>query len=149
MAGLIDLDLCIRIEQAIPKRRAIINAIWSPDPTTGKMTYDISADDNAHKHEKWAVVGNPGAASLSEAELTAPRLWVRMTQHYDERATVPRARTPARGETRARGGRNAPPARWKDDRTPKSNPSRSSPHASKGLGWPIAIPANTTGAPQL
>ena len=56
------------------------------------MTYDISADDNAHKHEKWAVVGNPGAASLSEAELTAPRLWVRMTRPLDERATVPRAR---------------------------------------------------------
>jgi hypothetical protein len=92
MAGLIDLDLCIRIEQAIPKRRAIINAIWSPDPATGKMTYDISADDSAHKREKWAVVGNPNAASLSEAELTAPRLWVRMTRPLDERATVPRAR---------------------------------------------------------
>ena len=80
MAGLIDLDLCIRIEQAIPKRRAIINAIWSPDPATGKMTYDISADDSAHKREKWAVVGNPNAASLSEAELTAPLLWARMTR---------------------------------------------------------------------
>jgi hypothetical protein len=80
MAGLIDLDLCIRIEQAICKRRAAINTIWTPDPTTGRMTYDASADDSAHKREKWAVVGNPGAASLSEAELTAPRLWVRMTR---------------------------------------------------------------------
>jgi hypothetical protein len=80
MAGLIDLELCIRIEQAIPKRRAVINTIWSPNPTTGRMTYDINADDSAHKREKWGVGCNPGAACLSEAELTAPRLWVRMTQ---------------------------------------------------------------------
>jgi hypothetical protein len=80
MAGLIDLELCIRIEQAIPKRRAVINTIWSPNPTTSRMTYDINADASAHKREKWGVGCNPGAACLSEAELTAPRLWVRMTQ---------------------------------------------------------------------
>ena len=80
MAGLIDLELCIRIEQAIPKRRAVINTIWSPNPTTGRMTYDISADDSAHKRENWGVVCNPGEVSLSEAELTAPRLWARMTR---------------------------------------------------------------------
>jgi hypothetical protein len=91
MAGLIDLELCIRIEQAIPRRRAAINTIWTPDPITGKMTYDASADDRAHKGEKWGVGCNPGAVSPSEADLTAPRLWIRMTQHYDERATVPRA----------------------------------------------------------
>jgi hypothetical protein len=80
MAGLIDLELCIRIEQAIPKRRAVINTIWSPNATTGRMTYDINADDSAHKHEKWGVGCNPGAASLSQAELTSRRLWVQMTQ---------------------------------------------------------------------
>jgi hypothetical protein len=81
MAGLIDLELCIRIEQAIPKRRAAINTIWTPDPITGRMTYDTSADDRAHKREQYAVGCNPGAVSPSEAELTAPRLWVRLTQH--------------------------------------------------------------------
>jgi hypothetical protein len=33
IAGLIDLDLCIRIEQAIPKRHAIINTFWTPPHT--------------------------------------------------------------------------------------------------------------------
>jgi hypothetical protein len=32
MAGLIDLDLCIRIEQAIPKRRAAIFGLQTPQP---------------------------------------------------------------------------------------------------------------------
>ena len=81
MAGLIDLELCIRIEQAIPKRRAAINTIWTPDPITGRMTYDASADDSAHKREQWLVRCNPEAVFPSEADLTAPRLWVRMTQH--------------------------------------------------------------------
>ena len=81
MAGLIDLDLCIRIEQAIPKRRAAINTIWTPDPTTGRMTYHARADDIIRKHEKWGVGCNADAVSLSQADLTAPRLWVRMTQH--------------------------------------------------------------------
>ena len=81
MAGLIDLELCIRIEQAIPKRRAAINIIWTPDPITGRMTYDASANDRTHKREQYAVGCNPGAVSPSEAELTAPRLWVRLTQH--------------------------------------------------------------------
>ena len=81
MAGLIDLELCIRIEQAISKRRAAINTIWTPDPRTGRMTYDASADDRAHKREKWGVGCDPDAVSLSQAELTAPRLWVRMTHH--------------------------------------------------------------------
>jgi hypothetical protein len=81
MAGLIDLDLCIRIEQAIPKRRAAINTIWTPDPTTGRMTYHASADDSIRKQEKWGVGCDPGAVSPSEEELTAPRLWLRMTQH--------------------------------------------------------------------
>ena len=80
MAGLIDLELCIRIEQAIPKRRAVINTMWSPNPITGRMTYVVSADDSAHKREKWGVGCNPGAAPPSEAELTARRLWVRITQ---------------------------------------------------------------------
>jgi len=56
MAGLIDLELCIRIEQAIPKRRAVINTIWSPNPTTGRMTYDINADDSAHTRTHSACV---------------------------------------------------------------------------------------------
>ena len=80
MAGLIDLDLCIRIEQAIRKRRAAINTIWTPDPATGRMTYDASADDSAHKREKWGVGCDPDAVSPSEAELNAPRLWLTMTQ---------------------------------------------------------------------
>jgi hypothetical protein len=80
MAGLIDLDLCIRIEQAIRKRRAAINTIWTPDPTTGRMTYDATADDTAHNREKWGVGCDPDAVSPSEAELNAPRLWLTMTQ---------------------------------------------------------------------
>ena len=80
MAGVIDLELCIRIEQAIPKRRAAINAIWTPDPVTSRMIYDAGADDRAHKHEKWEVGFNPGATTPSDAELTAPRLWLKMTR---------------------------------------------------------------------
>jgi hypothetical protein len=58
MAGLIDLELCIRIEKAIRKRRAVINTIWSANPTTGRMTYDINADDSARnaKSGEWDAI---------------------------------------------------------------------------------------------
>ena len=50
------------------KRCAAINTIWTPDPATGRMTYDASADDSAHKREKWGVGCDPDAVSPSEAE---------------------------------------------------------------------------------